>query len=149
MADHPLVRELRRVLNAELPEYVRDLVQAVPDDLMRNIVADNRHPIHLTQDPAAKVLPVGAGRVVDGTDTVAHGGSGWVTPPQVDAWRPPGVEIADRLLDQAAAIDRAERVRQLAEAAAVQRAEAALKEQPKEKEPEEKQRKERKDRESK
>jgi hypothetical protein len=60
--------------------------------------------------------------------------SGWVDAPKVDNWRPPGVDIMDRMMDQQDAIDRAERIRQLAEAAAVQRAEAALKEQPKEKE---------------
>jgi hypothetical protein len=52
--------------------------------------------------------------------------SGWREAPKVDAWRAPGIEHVDRLLDQADAIDKAERIRQLAQTAAVQRAEAEL-----------------------
>jgi hypothetical protein len=136
MIDPALLEELRRALNKELPEYMRDLVQAVPTDLVRDIVADNRHPIHPAQDPSAKVTVHGAGRVVTGDDGPAHrplDRSGWTEPPQVDAWRPPGVDICDALVDKQDAIDRAARIRELAEAAAIQRALKAA--EPKEQEP--------------
>jgi hypothetical protein len=67
----------------------------------------------------------GAGRVVTGDDGPAHrplDRSGWQEPPKVDNWRPPGVEIMDQMMDQQDAIDRAARARELAAAAAVQRA---------------------------
>jgi hypothetical protein len=127
MTDDPdWVREFRRILNNELPGYVRDLAEAVPTSVVKDIVNDFRsYNPHPAQDPAAKVVPQGAGRVIDGSDApvASTGTGGWVTPPQVDQWKgPPGIEHVDRLLDQADAIDKAERIRQLAEAAAVQRA---------------------------
>ena len=128
MADDPdWVKEFRRVLNAaKLPEYMSDLVKTVPTDLVRDIVSDFRNYSPTPRaDPSAKVVPVGACRVIDGNDApvASTGTGGWVTPPQVDQWKgPPGIEHVDRLLDQADAIDKAERIRQLAEAAAVQRA---------------------------
>jgi hypothetical protein len=130
MIDAELLADLRRLVNTlRLPEYMRDLTASVPDRLVKEIAADFRgYNPHPAQDPSAKVVPQGAGRVIDGNDTVTSTGTGWVDAPKVDAWRPPGVEIADRLLDQADAIDRAERIRQLAQTATVQRAEAALKE---------------------
>jgi hypothetical protein len=107
-------------------EYMRDLIRNVGDKAVRDIVNDfrNYNP-HPAQDPSAKVVPQGAGRVVDGSDApvASTGTGGWVTPPQVDQWKgPPGIEHIDRLVDQADAIDKAERIRQLAEAAALQRA---------------------------
>jgi hypothetical protein len=130
-----LVAEIRRALNAlKLPEYMRDLVGAVPDKMVKDLVNDFRsYNPHPAQDPNAKVVPQGAGRVVTAGDTVAHGGSGWVEAPKVDNWRPPGIDLMDRMMDQADAIDRAQRIRALAEAAAVQRAEATIKQdEPKE-----------------
>jgi hypothetical protein len=107
-------------------EYMRDLIRAVPDKLVRDIVNDFRsYNPHPTQDPSAKVSVQGAGRVVTGDDGPAHrplDRSGWQEPPKVDSWRPPGVEIMDRMMDQQDAVDRAARVRELAEAAAIQRA---------------------------
>jgi hypothetical protein len=94
--------------------------------LVRDIVNDFRsYNPHPAQDPSAKVVPQGAGRVVDGDVGPQHrplDRSGWQEPPKVDAWRPPGVEIMDRMMDQQDAIDRAARIRELAEAAALQRA---------------------------
>jgi hypothetical protein len=132
MTDPDWVRELRRVLNAELPEYVRDLAQAVPTSVVKDIVSDFRsYNPHPAQDPSARVSVQGAGVVKTGdvgpqhrpvdTDATTDR-SGWREAPKVDAWRAPGIEHVDRLLDQADAIDKAERIRQLAEAAAVQRA---------------------------
>jgi hypothetical protein len=40
-----------------------------------------------------------------------------VTPPQVKDWKPPGLEIMDALVDQQDRIDKAARVKELAEAA--------------------------------
>jgi hypothetical protein len=132
MADHPLVAELRRVLNAELPEWQRALVEAVPNDLVRQIAADFRNYSPTPRaDPTAKVLPVGAGRVIDGNDTVASNGTGgWVDPPKVDQWKPDGLSIMDRMMDAQDAIDRLERVKQLGEAKALLEAEAELAKQP-------------------
>jgi hypothetical protein len=137
MIDPELIEDLRRALNVlrSMPEWQRDLVRNVDTDQVRAIVADHRHPIHPAQDPAAKVLPVGAGvvktgdvgpqhRPVDPSATTDR--SGWVEAKSIDSWRPPGVDLCDRIADHFAALDRAERVRELGEAAAVQRAEAEL-----------------------
>jgi hypothetical protein len=121
-------------------DFVRRSLKACPNDLMRQIVADNRGDrptggsmIPNTR-PAGKVIPEGAGRVVSGPDApVASTGTGWANSPQIKDWRPPGVDICDRLMDQQDAIDKAERIRQLAEAAALQRALRAA--EPKEQEP--------------
>jgi len=59
--------------------------------------------------------------------------SGWQEPPKVDQWKPDGLEIMDRMMDQQDAIDRAARIRELAGAAAVQRALKPA--EPKEQEP--------------
>jgi hypothetical protein len=131
MIDPELIEDLRRLVNAlRKPEYIADLERAVPTDLVRSIVADNRHPIHPTQDPSARVSVMGAGVVKTGDVGPQHrpidpeattDRSGWRDPPKIDNWRPPGVEHMDRMMDQQDAIDRAARVRELAAAAAVQR----------------------------
>ena len=136
MTDPDWVRELRRVLNAELPEYVRDLAQAVPTSVVKDIVSDFRSfDPHRAQDPSAKVSVQGAGVVKDGgvgpqhrpIDTEATTDrSGWREPPKVDNWKPPGLEHIDRLVDAADLQDRLERVRQLGEARALVQAEAEL-----------------------
>jgi hypothetical protein len=127
MFDPVLLEELRRFVAAcRLPEWKRDLVETVPDQLVKQIAQDFRsYNPHPAQDPSAKVSVMGAGRVVTGDDGPAHrpmDTSGWVEPPKVDAWRPPGVDICDQLMDQQDAIDKAQRIRELAEAAALQRA---------------------------
>jgi hypothetical protein len=99
---------------------------------MADIVNDFRsyNPAPRSLTPPATVTPVGAGKVVTGSDApVASGGTGWADSPQIRDWKPPGVEHMDRMMDQADAIDRAERIRQLAQTAAVQRAEAEIKQQ--------------------
>jgi hypothetical protein len=143
MIDADWLREFRAALNAlrSMPEWQRDLVRNVDTDLVRAIVADHRHPIHPAQDPRAKVSVHGAGVVKTGdvgpqhrpVDASATNSGGWQEPPKVDAWRPPGIEHMDRMMDQQDAIDRAARVRELAGAAAVQRALNAA--EPKEQEP--------------
>jgi hypothetical protein len=112
-----------------IPEWMEDLVRNVGDKAVRDLVNDFRsYNPHPAQDPSAKVVPQGAGRVVTGDvgpqhRPIAEQGSGWTTPPSIDSWRPPGVDICDQLVDQQDAIDRAERIRQLGEAAALRRAE--------------------------
>ena len=129
MTDDPdWAKELRRLLNNELPRYVRDLAEAVPTSVVKDIVSDfrNYNP-HPAQDPSAKVSVQGAG-VVKGGDVGpqhrpidASATGGWQEAPKVDQWQPPGLKHMDRMMDQQDAIDRAARVRELAEAAAVQR----------------------------
>jgi hypothetical protein len=117
--------------------WVRDLTRVVNTDLMQDIVNDFRNYSPTPRaDPSAKVIPQGAGRVVDADVGPAHrplDRSGWQEPPKVDAWKAPGVEIMDQMMDQQDAIDRAARARELAAAAAVQRALKPV--EPKEPEP--------------
>jgi hypothetical protein len=141
MIDAALLEELRRLVNAlRLPEWQRDLIKTCPDDLMRSIVADNRSQPSSggSMLPNATVSIVGAGRTVDPDVGPKYrpyvppeepaDRSGWRDSPQL---RPPeGVNYVDALCDQADAIDRAERIRQLAQTAAVRRAEAELARQP-------------------
>ena len=142
MIDAELLADLRRLVNTlRLPEYMRDLTAAVPDRLVKEIAADFRsYNPHPAQDPSAKVSVQGAG-VVKGGDVGpqhrpidASATGGWQEAPKVDQWQPPGLKHMDRMMDQQDAIDRAARVRELAEAAAVQR---VLKQsvEPKEQEP--------------
>jgi hypothetical protein len=132
MADDPdWAKALRRVPNAELPEYMRDLVEAVPTDLVKQIAEDFRsyNPAPRSLTPPATVQIQGAGRVVSADDApTASTGTGWVPAPKVDDWKPPGLEHMDRMMDAQDAIDRAARARELTEAAAIKRAEAPLKE---------------------
>jgi hypothetical protein len=130
-----------------LPEYMRDLVKNVGTDVVRDIVNDNRSPPRPAAPPS-NVSIMGAGRVQDfdvgpayrpyvppkEDDKATTDRSGWREAPKVDDWRPPGVEIMDRMMDQQDAIDRAERIRQLAEASAIRKAEAELARQPEPKE---------------
>jgi hypothetical protein len=106
-------------------DWVRRARRVCDDKTMADIVNDNRPPPPAR--PASTVTVVGSGKVVTGDVGPAHrpyeqGGSGWQEPPKVDSWRPPGVEIMDQMMDQQDAIDRAARIRELADAAAVQRA---------------------------
>src|SRR6516165_6894486 len=144
MIDPELIEDLRRLVNAlRLPEWQRDLINNVPDHLVKAIAADFRsYNPHPAQDPSARVSVMGAGVVKTGDvgpqhrpiDASATNSGGWQEPPKVDQWKPPGLEHMDRMMDQQDAIDRAARVRELAEAAAVQR---VLKQsvEPKEQEP--------------
>jgi hypothetical protein len=112
-----------------LEEYERDLTKTVDDKMVRDIVNDLRsYNPSPSMGAASKVTLMGAGRVIDGDDVRrgTTGSNGWVTPPQVDSWRPPGEAMMNQLMDQQDALDKAERIRKLAEAAAVRRAEAEL-----------------------
>jgi hypothetical protein len=99
--------------------WLRRSLKACPDDLMRQIVEDNRGGPSTYSSPIAP--PKGQPRE-EPTNR-----SGWVEPPPLRS--PEGVNYVDALCDQADAVDRAERLRQLAQTAAVQRAEAAIREE--------------------
>jgi hypothetical protein len=126
----------------QIPEWMRDCVNVVGDDLMRSIVNDFRRGPPPPGPTLPKVTVQGAGTVVTGTDGAKHTPhqeqGGWVKPPQVDAWKPPGLEHMDRLMDQADALDKAERIRKLAEVAAVKRVKAELLKEHEEPKPSEK-----------
>src|SRR6516162_3516660 len=113
MIDPELLADLRRLVNAsKLPEWQRDLVEGVPTDLVKQIVEDFRsyNPAPRSLTPPATVTIVGSGKAVTGdvgpqhrpidTDATTDR-SGWREAPKVDAWRAPGIEHVDRLLDQA------------------------------------------------
>jgi hypothetical protein len=113
MIDPALLEELRRFVNASrLPEWQRDLVETVPDHLVRQIAEDFRKG----PPPAGPTLPsvkvMGAGTVVDG-ETAART-RGWVDAPKVNDWTPPGLREMDAMMDEADRRDRAERIRELA-----------------------------------
>lgn len=112
--------------------WVGDMRSVVDTKLMQDIVSDFRNYSPTPRaDPSAKVLPVGAGRVIDGSDApvASNGTGGWVEAPKVDSWKPPGLEHMDRMMDAQDAIDRLQRVRELGEARALVQAEAELKRQ--------------------
>jgi hypothetical protein len=96
------------------PDYRRDMVAAVPDNLLANIVRDSRVPPTDGQGPGTKVTVASAGRVVTGND-----GAGWTNSPKVDDWKPPGLAIMDRMMDQQDAIDRADRAKAIAKVGGV------------------------------
>jgi hypothetical protein len=58
---------------------------------------------------------------VVGAGTVEPKTGGWREAPQIKDWKPPGLDMMDRLVDQQDMIDRATRVRELTEAAVTQR----------------------------
>jgi hypothetical protein len=119
---------------AQMPEWMEDLVRNVGDRAVRDIVNDARRgDIHARasaipgKPPTSTVRPLDAGPVKDGSDApVASTGTGWAESPQVNDWKPPGLSIMDRMMDQADALDRAERIRALAQSAAIKRAEAEI-----------------------
>jgi hypothetical protein len=97
------------------------MVKNVDDKLVQDIVNDFRNysPTMRAAGSSTTVTPVGAGRVVSGDDVVTP--RGWVDPPTVDQWKPPGLEIMDAMVDQQDRIDKAARARELAEAARVEK----------------------------
>ena len=153
MIDPELIEDLRRLVNAlrrpEMPDWQRDLVRNVDTDQVRDIVNDNRSPPRPAAPPS-NVTVVGSGKVQDfdvgpkyrpyvpPKEEATTDRSGWVEAKSIDSWRPPGVDLCDRIADHFASLDRAERVRELTEAAAIRKAEAEIKaqaEQPKPKGP--------------
>jgi hypothetical protein len=112
--------------NRRLEEYEADLVRNVNTDLVRAIVEDNRsRPSSGGSMIPNKVTVVGAGKVSTpdygpkyrAYQPAPENRSGWREAPKVDDWKPPGLEIMDRLVDHQDLIDRAARIKELAEAA--------------------------------
>jgi hypothetical protein len=103
----------------ERDDWIRRSRRVCDDQLLRDIVNDHRGDVSTYSSPIAK--PKGQ------QSEEPKNRTGWVDPPKVDQWKPPGIEHIDRMMDQADAIDRAERIRQLAETEALRRAEAELK----------------------
>jgi hypothetical protein len=123
MIDAKLLADLRRLVNTlKRPEYMADLVGAVPDRMVKDLVDDfrsyNPAPRSPLNSPPATANPVDAAPVRTGTDgPVANTGTGWADSPQIKNWKPPGIDLVDRLVDHQDALDRAQRVRELVEAA--------------------------------
>ena len=119
-----------------LPQYMADLANAVPTDVVKSLVSDFRRGPASLGGSTATVQVVGAGRVIDGDDVKRGTTSqnGWVEAPSTSNWKPPGLSIMDAMMDQQDAIDRAARARELAEAArnlrALAEAEQALEAKP-------------------
>jgi hypothetical protein len=123
MIDPALLEELRRFVNASrLPEWQRDLIETVPDHLVKQIAEDFRKgpppagptlpPVRVMGAPTVKTGDVGPQHRPIDTDATTDR-SGWQEAPKVDAWKPPGVEIMDEMMDQQDRIDRAARIREL------------------------------------
>jgi hypothetical protein len=85
--------------------------------VMRDVVLDNRGP------PPTAALGTGgaAARVKCGpeikdtvvnpvTNNTAAQGYGWAAEPQINDWRPPGINVIDAMVDRQDALDRADRV---------------------------------------
>jgi hypothetical protein len=83
-----------------------DVKPALDDALVRAIVHDNRTEMHPMVGPEV-VKPT------DARELVTAGAGGWVDPPKVSAWRPPGIAHVDRMIDAADRIARAEHVARL------------------------------------
>jgi hypothetical protein len=104
-----------------LEDYEKDLIANVGDKAVRDIVNDfkNYNPSP-SMGKAAKVRLEGAGRVIDGDDVkrgTTGSNNGWQEAPSTSNWRPPGLSHMDRMMDEADALDRAQRAAQLVEAA--------------------------------
>jgi hypothetical protein len=121
----------------KMQPWMKDAVRAVNTDLMQDIVNDNRSPPRPAAPPS-NVTVVGSGRVQDfdvgpayrpyvppkEDDTSATDRGGWRDSPQIKDWKPPGLREMDAMMDAQDAHDRVARARELAEAAALKRAEA-------------------------
>jgi hypothetical protein len=74
-----------------------EMSRAVGTDVIGDIVRDH----------IGKVSPV-AHRAVE---PATARGNGWVDPPAVSNWKPPGLAVMDRMMDVQDTLDRAERTR--------------------------------------
>jgi hypothetical protein len=88
------------------PSVLAEMVRAVPDRMLRDIVHDNRAP---TGRPG--MIPEQPSNVRG--SNVSGSGTGWAR--ETPLGPPPGVNYADRLMDAQDAKDRAERIQQHAQ----------------------------------
>jgi hypothetical protein len=112
MIDAELLEELRRLVNAlrspgrwdSGDDWLRRSQEACPDDLMRQIVEDNRRGGDIHGRASAGPPP-------KAQQEPPRSNNGWVDPPKI---RPPeGIEHVDRLVDMQDKLDAAARARQL------------------------------------
>jgi hypothetical protein len=80
---------------------MRDFARAIPDKLAADLRSDALKPNPVTQSVPAQLTKGGNDRV-----QIARG-TGWVDAPPIS--RPPGIDLADRMLDVQDRIDAAER----------------------------------------
>jgi hypothetical protein len=85
------------------------MAAAVPDDLIRSIVADHRTPVTLPSIPSATVRVVGAPEVIGGNDGPKH---------SIDGWRPEGDRVFNALMAEEDRLWRAQRAKELGQAVA-------------------------------
>ena len=84
-----------------IPEWQIEASKAVPDDLVRDLVRDFRNPPPGPSSIASPSKP----------KVEPEKGTGWSEPLPLS--NPPGVDLADRLMDQQDQIDRVRRKRML------------------------------------
>jgi hypothetical protein len=94
-----------------LEEYERDLINTVPDSLVRSLVEDARaHNVILSRGGTAPAK--------DNQEPPRPRGTGWVDAPSTSKWQAEaGIAAVDRLCDAQDRIDKAARIRELAETA--------------------------------
>jgi hypothetical protein len=116
MIDAELLADLRHLLDTlRLPEWQRDLIKTCPDDLMKSIVEDNRRggDIH----GRASAFPKATNQP---SEERPRSNNGWADSPEIKP--PPGVSLIDAMCAQEDLNFRLQRIKELGEAAAVQRA---------------------------
>lgn len=98
-----LEAEARR---AGLTPTALEMSRAVGTDLIGDIVRDSRrsNPVRPSGMLPDQQTSLSASRPPIGEN-------GWVSPPAIANWKPPGLTIMDRMMDTQDAIDRAERSR--------------------------------------
>jgi hypothetical protein len=106
--------------------WMRDALKVAGDKLVADIVNDfagyNPAPRSPLNQPAQTVSVVGAGRTISGDDKpVASTGTGWADSPELKP--PAGINLIDEMCAAEDASWRLQRARELAEAAALRRAE--------------------------
>jgi len=89
-----------------LPEWQQAAAEAVGTDLLGDILRDSRRG---PTRPSSMIPESAKGHVA----SPPIGNKGWVDPPKVDDWRPPGQRIVDAMLDAQDERDRQELVRKL------------------------------------
>jgi hypothetical protein len=106
-------------------EWAKDLQRAVPDSVLKSLVEDARaHSVILSRG--------GTAAAKDNNEVPRPNTHGWVDAPSTSKWQAEaGIAAVDRLCDAQDKIDRAARIKELAEASlhlqAMAEAEAAAK----------------------
>jgi hypothetical protein len=93
-------------MTRRLEQWQIDMINAVPADVMRDIRGDAKaHNVILSRGGTAT------------TNKEPPRGTGWQEAKSIDSWRPPGEAAMNRLMDEADALDKAERIARLVETA--------------------------------